>query len=116
MSTITSLLFASAFAATGQGDATPDGAGPASLSFSAKDRVLIGTVYGISAVDDEPRLYGQRLAADVPAGRRTVSYECPGRQLGIDGSRLTYDFAAGSRYLLVCHADREAEILLADDC
>jgi hypothetical protein len=112
------LLVASALAAlTGSaGRADEPAAATASLTFKAKGAVLVGTAYGLDAIDDEPRIYGQRTSAEFLAGRRTVAYTCPDTPIGIDGSRLTFDFQAGSHYELVCRNGQEAEIRVTDGC
>jgi hypothetical protein len=112
------LLVASAFAAltAPSSPAEEPAAATASLTFKAKGAALVGTVYGLDAIDDEARVYGQRASAEILAGRRTVSYTCPDAPLGIDGSRLSFDFEAGSHYELVCRAGQQAEIRLVDGC
>jgi len=117
MSGLSSLIVATALAAAaGTSPSGEASAETASLSFQSKDQMLVGTVYGIEAVDGTPRVYGERLAANVPAGRRTVSYACPGMELGIDGARLSYEFAPGGHYQLVCDSVKGAEIRQVDHC
>lgn len=120
MSSLSSLLVVSALAAAG-GPATPPAeqrppSGPASLSFVSKDQVLVGTVYGIAAIDAQPQAYGQRLSANVSAGRRTVWYSCPNAPQMSGGSRITFDFVAGRHYKLVCQSTMDAMIRSEDEC
>ncbi len=119
MSSLSSLLVVSALAAAGSPTMPSEqhpASEPATLSFLAKDQVLVGTVYGIDAIDAQPRAYGQRLSANISAGRRTVWYSCPNAPQMADGSRLSFDFVAGGRYTLVCQPEKEAVIRSADDC
>ena len=120
MSSLISLLIVSALAAAG-GPAPPPAeqppsSGPASLTFVSKDAVLVGTVYGIDAIDAQPRAYGQRVSADVLAGHRTVWYSCPNASPMSDGSRISFDFVAGQRYELVCQAAKGAVIRPVEGC
>ena len=85
---------------------------PATLSFTSSTQALAGTVYGITAVDEQAQAFGARGDVEVAAGRRTISYACPiGPQ-----STLTRDFSAGGKYELICNPGQLAEIRAIDDC
>ena len=88
----------------------------ASLTFVSDSHVLVGTAYGLDAIDAQPRLFGQRLAADLSAGQRTVWYSCPSSPTSREDSRLSHYFEAGRRYELVCQAGKEAVIRQTDEC
>jgi hypothetical protein len=120
MSSLSIVLVVSALSAT-SGQATPSAeqqlsSGQASLSFVSKDQVLVGTVYGIAAIDAQPRVYGQHLSANVSAGQRTVWYSCPNSPQASNGSNITFDFVAGHQYELVCQPAEGAMIRLAEKC
>ena len=85
----------------------------ASLAFVSENQVLVGTAYGLDAVDSRPRLFGERVAAHLAPGERTVWYSCPGSR---DSSALTFNFKAGQRYQLVCQVGKDAVIRKADEC
>ena len=119
MSSLPALIAVAALAASG-GQEAPDAGqpstGPASLKFVAKDPMLGEAIYGIDAIDGLARAYGQRQAADVAAGLRTVWYSCPAAPVMDGGSRVTFEFVAGRKYELVCRSGQEAEIRAADNC
>jgi hypothetical protein len=89
---------------------------PASISFVSRDKMLVGTVYGISAIDAQAQVYGKLLSASVLAGNRTVWYSCPNAPAGSDRSRIAFDFVAGQHYELVCDAAKGAVIRAAEEC
>lgn len=89
---------------------------PASLSFVSKNPLLVGTVYGISAIDANAQVYGRHLTATVPAGHRTVWYSCPNASQMAGKSSIRFDFVAGQRYELVCQPAQQAMIRPMDDC
>ena len=119
MSSLASLLFVSALAAIG-GQSTPASQSPqpqqASLSFVSQDQILAGITYGIDAIDAQPQVFGRRLSANVSAGQKTIWYSCPNEPQVAGGSRITFDFKAGSRYELVCRSGKDAEIRSSDEC
>ena len=90
--------------------------GPATLSFVSRDQMLVGTVYGISAIDAQPQAYGKLLSANVSAGHRTVWYSCPNAPQLSGRSAIEFDFVAGHRYELVCQPTKRAMIRPADEC
>lgn len=119
MSGLSSLLVVSVLAVAGGQEKSvsqPPSPKQASLSFVSESQVLAGMVYGIDAIDAQTRIFGQRLAANISAGRRTVWYSCPNAPQMTGGSRLTFDFEAGRRYQLVCRTGKDAEIRLSDEC
>ena len=117
MGTFLVSIAAIALATAGQAPApVKTASNTASLTFVSESRVLVGTAYGLDAIDAQPRVFGQRLAADLMAGHRTVWYSCPNTPTPHDGSRLTHNFEAGRRYELVCQAGKEAVIRQADEC
>lgn len=85
----------------------------ASLAFVSDNQVLVGISYGLDAIDARPRLFGERVAAHLAPGERTVRYSCPGAP---DSSALTFNFEAGQRYQLVCQAGKDAVIRKSDQC
>jgi hypothetical protein len=95
---------------------TPSPSAPASLTFVSNGQLLVGTVYGISAIDAKAQVYGRHLSANVPAGRRTVWYSCPNALQMSKGSSLSFDFVAGKQYELVCQPAQQAMIRATDDC
>lgn len=118
MSSPLSLLAFAALATTVQSDLLLAKPSPpeASLSFVSKDQTLLGVVYGIDAVDAQPRVYGQRLSASVSAGKRTAWYSCPNEPQMSGSSRITFDFVAGQHYELICQTGKAAVIRSQDDC
>jgi hypothetical protein len=114
MSIASALVVAAAFAATAP--MSPQGAGPATLTFHSEGQLLAGSVYGLDAIDEQTRFFGQRLSAEVAAGHRTVRYSCPTAPAMDGGSRLTFDFIPGGKYELVCRSGQAAEIRRTDDC
>lgn len=120
MSSLSILLIVSALATASNPPPTPTetrpSSGPASLSFVSKDKMLVGIVYGISGVDAPSQAYGKLLSTNVSAGHRTVWYSCPNALQSSDGSRITFDFAAGGHYELVCQPLKGAVIRPADEC
>ena len=106
---VASTLFAAA------GPVAAAGPDTATLSFAERDRLFVGTVYGIDAIDGERRVFAQRLATDVAPGLRTVWYSCPGAPTMVGGSRLTFEFAPGAHYQLACR-DGQAEVRETDGC
>lgn len=120
MSSLSILLVVSALAASGNPATTPTEQrlpfGSASLSFVSKDKMLVGTVYGISAVDAQSQAYGKLLSTNVLAGHRTVWYSCPNVPQSSDGSRISFDFVAGGHYELVCQPSKGAVIRSVDEC
>jgi hypothetical protein len=98
--------------------AAGSGASPATatLSFAETHQPFAGTFYGIDAVDSEPRVFAQRLSTEVAPGLRTVWYSCPGAKTMVGGERLTFEFAPGRHYALVCRDGRGAELRELDEC
>jgi len=88
----------------------------ATLKFVSENRILLGTAYGLDAIDARPRGFGQRLSADLTAGQRTVWYSCPNSPQVGGGSRITFNFESGHSYELVCQAGKEAVIRQTDEC
>jgi hypothetical protein len=84
----------------------------ATISFNAKNAIMSGSLYGITAVDEAPQTFGNRNRVAIAAGQRTIWYTCPfGHQ-----SKLTQEFSAGAMYELVCKPGQLAEIKRVDDC
>lgn len=105
-----------ALSTLGSAAAQPAPAAPASLSFVSKNPLLVGTVYGISAIDAKAQVYGRHLSANVPAGHRTVWYACPDAPQMTGKSSISFDFVAGQRYELVCQPAQQAMIRPLDEC
>ncbi len=120
MSSLSILVFVSALATASGPTTAPTeqrtSSGPATLSFVSKDQMLVGTVYGISAIDAQPQAYGKLLSTNVLAGHRTVWYSCPNTAQVSGRSVIEFDFVAGRRYELVCQPTKSAMIRPADDC
>ena len=106
------MLIAAAFTTASAAPPAGPAAQTASLAFVA-DTPYVGAAYGIEALDGHRRVYGERLAADVAAGHRTVAYVCPAASGG-DTAQLGFDFEPGRRYELVCRAGQPAVIRAAD--
>ncbi len=116
MSSLGSILILGTFALSGSGAPPPSPAAkPATLSFVAKGDALAGISYGIDAVDSQPSLFGKRRATQVLAGVHTVWYSCPGEAAPRDGARITFDFAEGGAYQLVCQGGKGA-VVRNDEC
>ena len=120
MSSLSILVFVSALAAASGPTTAPEeqqpSSGPATLSFVSKDQMLVGTVYGISAIDAQPQAYGKLLSANVSAGHRAVWYSCPSSSQMSDRSVIEFEFVAGRHYELVCQPSKGAMIRPADEC
>jgi hypothetical protein len=86
--------------------------GSATLSFNSNSENLAGSLYGVTAVDERPQAFGKRANVVIAAGRRTISYSCP---IG-PSSKLTQDFAAGTKYELICKPGQLPEIKRVDEC
>lgn len=112
-----SILIAAAALAAGQ-TAVPAKQSPdtAILTFVSENRVLLGIAYGLDAIDAQPRVFGERLSANLTAGQKTVWYSCPNAPQMGGGSRITFNFESGHRYELVCQAGKEAVTRQADGC
>lgn len=116
MSALVLLAAAAAISFAGQGTMPPDQRSPARLEFVSEHRVLIGAAYGLDAIDGQPRYFGQRAAAEIPPGQRTILYSCPNAPDTGNASSLTYTFKPGHLYELVCRGGKEAVIRQSDDC
>ena len=116
MGSLGSILILGTFALSGHGAPPPSPAAkPATISFVAKGDALAGISYGIDAVDSQPSLLGNRRATQVLAGVHTVSYSCPGEASSRGGASLTFNFAEGGAYQLVCRGGK-GEMIRNDDC
>ena len=111
MGSLLSLLVVSALAATAPGTATGQPAtqpGEARLQYVAPFQPLAGISYGMTAVDGQPLILGQRVGTQVASGFRTVWYSCPDDPQGSNSQG--FDFKAGQTYELVCRDGQQAEI------
>ena len=89
---------------------------PVELKFVSKSSSLLGMLYGLDAIDEKPRLFGQRESATFSAGLRTDWYSCPYQPDMQGGSRITFAFEAGHSYELVCQPGKDAVIRQTDEC
>jgi hypothetical protein len=83
---------------------------PATLRFVAGYNALVGISFGIDAVDAERSVLDRRRTATLASGVHTVWYSCPNEAAPRDGAHITFDFAEGKVYELVCRAGQDAEI------
>lgn len=115
MTSIATVLVVSTFALSSANAPVPPDARPATLTFDTGGNALAGISYGIEAVDSRPTFLGDRRATRVQAGLRTVSYSCPSADGTTQDARVTFNFAGGAAYRLVCGRD-EGAIIRTDDC
>ena len=116
MSSLLSLLVASALAATAPSTSTSQPttqSQEALLQYVAPFQALAGISYGMTAVDSQPLILDQKVTARVASGLRTVWYSCPNQSQMTGGSHLSFNFKAGQMYELVCRDGQQAEIRAA---
>lgn len=118
MSLVAGVVFVSVLAAVGGQEASGQSsmAEPAVLSFVSGEPVAMSAVHGIDAVDGMPRFLDERRSASVSAGLKTISYSCPGMPQTVGGARISFDFAAGGSYELVCEEGQPAVIRQSENC
>jgi hypothetical protein len=110
-----SLIFViAASLSAGEPSKTPESM--AGLKFVSGINALNGTVYGIDAIDNQSRIYGQRMTANFSAGYKTVQYKCPNSPTRHSASQIGFTFEAGQQYELVCQAKSEAIIRKIENC
>ena len=119
MSMLATALFAASLATvSGASAPAPATSAPqdATLRFVAAKSVLAGISFGMNTVDGRPLLLDQRTSIQLGAGRRTIWYSCPNEPMSAQGSPITIDVKAGTRYELVCRAGQQAQIRAAKGC